>query len=366
MLTPLTHAIAAVEGVVDRTKHRLKSRFDLWENVHAQPYGAWGTEREVRFMGRVLDDKRTEREDELTRWGSVLVTARRFRSDEILGARVRVTLGETTVETTTDGDGYYDVTARLAAPPADGPWHSASVQVLSPVEAPPDEQRVLIPPASAAFGVISDMDDTVIRTGATNKLRFARVVLLNNATTREVFPGVGAFYQALQGGPDGEGFNPFFYVSSSPWNLYRQFMGVLQYRGVPMGPLFLKDFGIDPGKFVKSGHGSHKLEWIGTVLGAYPHLRFVLIGDSGQEDPEIYQQAVARHPGRIRAVFIRDVTDERRDREIHAIARDVEARGVPMRLVTSTEDAAEAAADLGLVAPDAVGRVREASQAEAA
>ena len=379
MLTPLTHALAAVEGVADRTKAAVKRRFDLWDHVHALPFAAWGTEREVRFLGRVLDDHKTEDEAGLSRLESARLTFRRFKSDEVPRATVRLTLAGQWIEAETDGDGYYDAVMELEAPLAGGPWFEAEARVLDPVYSPPTRARVVIPTPEATFAVLSDMDDTVLRTGATNKLRFTKVVTFGNATTREVFPGVGAFYHALQAGASGEldeeaavargereagGPNPLFYVSSSPWNLYQQFVGTLEHRGVPHGPLFLKDFGIDPGKFIKTGHGSHKLDWIGTVFGTYPDLPFVLIGDSGQEDAEIYQEAVRRHPGQVRAVFIRDVTDEARDREVHRIARDVEARGVPMRLVKTTVEAAEAAADLGLIAPEAVGVVRRAAREE--
>ena len=158
--------------------------------------------------------------------------------------------------------------------------------------------------------------------------------------------------------------NPVVYVSSSPWNLYRQFAGALEHRGVPRGSLYLKDFGVDPGKFIKTGHHAHKLDRIDEVLSLYPDLDAVLVGDSGQADAEIYQRAVARHPGRIRAVLIRDVTADARGREIDLIVRDVEARGVPMRRVESTVEAAEAARELGLVDEDAVEAVRRAAAEE--
>ncbi|MDX1421067.1 MAG: phosphatase domain-containing protein [Rubricoccaceae bacterium] len=368
MLAPLTHALARIESVLDRAKLGVKWRFDLWESLQVLPYHGYGRPDRFRLKGRVLDDKRTDSEAGLSWWDNVRLTLRRFESDEIPGAHLRLAYGETALETETDEDGYFDVAFRPEpAPDAHEPWHDVRITLLAPQDGPPATAvaRVVVPPPDAEFGVISDVDDTVIRTGATNKLRFARVVLLNNATTRRVFPGVGAFYQALQEGPDGEGFNPTFYVSSSPWNLYRQFMGTFAHRDVPEGPLFLKDFGIDPGKFIKSGHHAHKLDHIGRLLTFYRDLPFVLVGDSGQEDPEIYQQVVARHPGRIRAVFVRDVTDPARDRAVRLIARDLAMRGVPMHLVSDTGEAARAAAALGLITPEAVARVDAATAEEA-
>lgn len=367
MLEPFTHALSRIESILDRAKIGIKWRFGLWDSLHVLPYIGYGRRDRFRLKGRVLDDKRTDQEAGLSRWDSLRLTLRRFESDEIPGARLRVDYGETSLKTVTDEDGYFDVDFHPGpAPASDAPWHDVRLTLLDPVDDAPAEAvaRVLVPPPDAEFGVISDLDDTVIQTGATNKLRFARVVLLNNASTRQVFPGVGAFYQALQSGPDQRAQNPLFYVSSSPWNLYLQFNGTLKHRDVPEGPIFLKDFGIDPGKFIKSGHHDHKLSHITRLLDFYPDLPFVLVGDSGQEDPEIYQQVVASHPGRIRAVLVRDVTDPARDRAVRHIARDLAMRGVPMHLVADTAEAARAAADLGLIAPEAVETVLQAAAEE--
>jgi phosphatidate phosphatase APP1 len=124
-------------------------------------------------------------------------------------------------------------------------------------------------------------------------------------------------------------------------------------HGLPAGPLFLKDW--SPTTLGK--HHDHKLGIIRTLLGTYPDLPFVLIGDSGEEDPEIYRQAVAEHPGRIEAVFIRDVTSDERDAEVREIAAEVEKMGTPMFAVPDSATAAEHAASMGLVSPDAPGRV---------
>ena len=371
MLDPVTDVLSRIESTLDRAKLGFKWKTGWWDCLTVDPYAGYGrVEPDLfRLKGRVLDDKRTDREHGLGRLDSVLLTLRRFESDEIPGARVRLEAGDVTREAETDEDGYFrfEFTPR-PAPDAAEPWHAVRLVLLAPRDGAPAtaEGRVRVPSPEAEFGVVSDVDDTVLETGAADKLRFARTVLLNNATTRTVFPGVGALYRALVDGPDGRGHNPIFYVSSSPNNLRRQFVGTMEHRGVPPGPLFLKDFGVDPGKFIKTGHASYKLDRIEELLDFYPDLPFVLVGDSGQEDPEIYQEAVRRHPGRIRAVLVRDVTEPARDRAVRHIGRDVEARGVPMRLVETTEEAARAAVELGLVPEGAVEEVQEARAEEEA
>src|SRR5690606_1902175 len=85
---------------------------------------------------------------------------------------------------------------------------------------------------------------------------------------------------------------------------------------------------------------------------------FVLIGDSGQEDPEIYREAVRRHPGRVKAVYIRDVTPGARDADVRAITEERAGEGVEMVLVRDTVEAARHAAARGLIDPAALPLVR--------
>jgi phosphatidate phosphatase APP1 len=218
--------------------------------------------------------------------------------------------------------------------------------------------QVLVP-TGADFGVISDIDDTVVRSSATNALKMAWIVLLNNAHTRLPFEGVNTFYEALRRGSEGRAHNPIFYVSSSPWNIYDVLEDFLNVHGVPAGPLFLKDWSPS----VLGKHKTHKLGIIRTLLRTYPELPFILIGDSGEEDPEIYLQTVREHPGRIPAIYIRDVTTARRDAEVHAIARVSRSLGTEMSLVADTAAAAEHAAANGFIEPEAVARIRLASSA---
>ena len=96
-------------------------------------------------------------------------------------------------------------------------------------------------------------------------------------------------------------------MSSSPWNLYDLLVDFLDLNGIPAGPLMLRDFGLRYEPTAGSGHLGHKLKEMRQILQAYPQLQFILIGDSGQEDPEIYREVVKEFPGRILAIYIRDV-----------------------------------------------------------
>jgi phosphatidate phosphatase APP1 len=354
-----TWALQDAEDWFDRFRFRFKRRHGLLDRFEILPYRGHGTERELILRGRVLEEKgvtRSTQDDTL--WQNLRNMARRFASDEIGGARVRATFRGLVAYAKADGEGFFDVRFELEAPlGGPGGWHEVGLELAhppSPGGGPIRSTAQVLVPCGAEFAVISDLDDTVVRSSATNLLKMAWIVLRNNAHTRLPFEGVSAFYEALRRGPGGEGYNPIFYVSSSPWNIYDLLEDFIEVHGVPAGPLFLKDW--SPTTLGK--HHDHKLGIIRTLLKTYPGLPFVLIGDSGEEDPEIYHQAAIEHPGRVRAIYIRDVTSPERDREVHAIAEKLRRHGVEMVLTGDTGRAAEHAAGIGLIPPEAVDRVR--------
>jgi phosphatidate phosphatase APP1 len=352
----------AIEERFDAYRFRFKRRFGLLDPFEILPYRGHGTTRELFLKGRVLEEAgiaRADRDDAV--WKNILNMARRFASDEVAGARVRVSFEGLQVETTADVEGYFEVRFQLPKP-LDGAagWYRVELDLLSPQS--PGGGRVrstgqVLVPHGARFGVISDLDDTVVLSSATSVLKMAWIVLRNNAHTRLPFEGVAAFYRALQSGADGRSSNPVFYVSSSPWNIYDMLEDFLNVHGVPPGPLFLKDWSLT----VLGKHRDYKTGVIRRLLSTYKDLPFVLIGDSGEEDPEIYLQAVREHPGRIMAVYIRDVASVERDAEVRAMAGEARKLGTEMVAVPDTAAAAEHAASVGLIAPAAIAAVRSES-----
>ncbi len=354
-----TAAARDVERWFDRQRFHVKRRFGLLGRFEILPYRGHGTADQLFLRGRVLEESgitRSMQDD--TAWSNVRNMVRRFGSGEVAGARVRAAFCGSEARTVADEEGFFDVRFELDEP-VDGPggWHGVEMDLLHPASpggGPVRSTGQVLVPSRARFGIISDLDDTVVQSSATNILKMAWIVLRNNAHTRLPFAGVGAFYEALRRGPDDGVENPIFYVSSSPWNIYDVLEDFLDVHGVPAGPLFLKDWS----PTVLGKHHDHKLGIIRTLLRTYPELPFVLIGDSGEKDPEIYHQAIVEHPGRIKAVYIRDVTSAARDAEVGVIAKKVAALGAEMVAVTDTASAAEHAASIGLIEPGAVARVR--------
>ena len=357
-------AAKTFEERFDALRFRIKRRFGLLDPFEILPYRGYGTSRELFLKGRVLEEagiSHAGHDD--TVWQNVLNMARRFASDEVAGARVRASFGGLSVETYADVEGFFDVEFRLPETlEGKAGWCPVELDLLSPPSpggGPVRSTGQVLVPQGARFGVISDLDDTVVRSSATNVLKMTWIVLRNNAHSRLPFEGVAAFYRALQLGEDGSTFNPIFYVSSSPWNIYDMLEDFMDIHGLPHGPLFLKDWS----PTVLGKHMDYKIGVIRRLLETYENLPFVLIGDSGEEDPEIYLQTVREFPGRITAIYIRDVTSGVRDAEVASIAEETRKLGTDMVAVPDTAAAAEHASSIGLIAPDAVARVRAESSA---
>jgi phosphatidate phosphatase APP1 len=333
-----------------REKHGLMGR----GGIRIEPYRGYGCPDRAFLKGRVLRGTPVASAHEgagtLT---NIAAMIQRFESDEVPGARVRIDHPGGPLTVTADEEGFFE--AWINPRPEFGAgalWHTLELQLEHPVEGEPHrcQAQLLVPPSESAFGVISDLDDTVVKTGATSLLRMARTTFLSNARTRVPFPGVAAFYRALQKGAGESPFNPVFYVSSSPWNLHDLLTEFLTIQKIPIGPLLLRDWGISSQENAPTGHAGHKLGAIRRIMDLFPALPFILIGDSGQEDPEIYHRVVHDYPDRILAVYIRNVTPRpERIASIRKLAEEVEKAGSTLLLTDDTHAAAVHAAQKGWI-----------------
>lgn len=352
----LRTAVIDGEEHLDATRRRLHARLGLNQPRHIAAYRSFDDGRVVQLAGRVLADPPLAGPgDDDAWWDNLLDTYRRFASREVPGAALRVRFRDAEAEVTTDAEGYYRATLQPSSRPCSGPWDNAAVSLADGTLLTP--QPVLQVPAAAGVGIISDIDDTVLHSSITDWKTAAQLTFLHNARTRKPLQGVAALYQALRGGPAGGAHNPLFYVSSSPWNLYDLLDDFIELNGLPAGPIFLRDLGLDATKFIKSeGHG-HKLERVRDLVGRMPHLRWVLLGDSGQADAELYAEAAREFGERIVAIYIRDVDpadDSDRDAGVDGHIESVAGTGVPMLRAPHSHAMAVHAAALGLVAPGAV------------
>jgi phosphatidate phosphatase APP1 len=318
----------------------------------------------VLVLARVLQDESLLVPDPGHSKGrNLLAMLKRLESDPLPFAKVRARLPGGDRELVADDEGFVREWLQTEPGGAEG-WGSIRLELQHAAGGPPrvTEAPILIPAATAAYGVISDIDDTVLQSEVTNFLRAARMVLLENARTRLPFAGVAAFYRALEEGPAGGPKNPIFYVSSSPWNLYDVIAGFLEAERIPAGPLLLRDWDLGPSLFRNAGH---KTRLIREILETFFALPFILIGDSSQEDPEIYAEIVAAHPSRILAVYIRSVEpNPERSAAIRRLTERVAAAGSTLVLADDTLTIASHASAHGWIQEAALPEIRGEKRAD--
>lgn len=333
-----------------------------WDmNVQICPYITFGNHHELFVKGRVLHDHNIVSSHDDAIWDNLLNMYKRFNSHEIKGARLKVSYHDQQKELFTDEDGYFGESIKFPAPAdKNAPWHFPKLELLESAVsfAPPVEAlaKVVVPPVTAKFGIISDIDDTILKTNATSIFKTALYTFTGNAHSRLSFPGVSSFYRALNSGISKNEQNPFFYISSSPWNLYDLLIDFIEINSIPSGPVFLKDYGFSHDKIISDNHDLHKLKKIKKVLDAFPEMNFILIGDSGQRDAEIYASAAGQFPGRILSIYLRDIGHAEKSANTKSIYEKSEFK---MRLSDNTLELARHAVDHGFIASDAIDLIIE-------
>ncbi|MDF1726179.1 MAG: DUF2183 domain-containing protein [Sulfitobacter sp.] len=284
----LHRALLRIEALVDRLRGQRDDRRVI------EPYIGYATPEHRILRGRVLTTlRRTTAARGQSRWMNLRQMLGLFLTNEVSG--VTVTAGGITAKS--DEEGYF--TLLLPRGERAG-WHDVPVHIEN-------QKReaacpVMVARTDADFGLISDIDDTMMETGAYSLLRNLYVSFTGNALTRKVYPDAIRFTQMLSE----KGRNPVYYVSSSPWNLHHFLRTIFDRAGLVRGPKFLRDLGLGESQFITGSHGDHKGSSIDAILAANPNLRFVLAGDTGQHDAHVYRDAINRHPGRILAVVLRE------------------------------------------------------------
>lgn len=348
--------VARLELTIDRVVWGFRLRFGRLGPLQVVAYRSFGTADRVLVRGRVLEASVLERSlPGDTSWKNFRRMLRRFFSRELPNASVRAALGAAVADGGTDDEGYFDLP--LTSPELGGPgdWKTAEVEVVgSAIRGfrPARATAEILIPAGAELGIISDIDDTVLQSHVTQKLKLIWITLSGSAYTRMPFEGTSELYRALAAGASGRANNPVFYVSKSPWNLYDFLVDFMDYHQLPRGPLLLRDIGLREAPPV-----DHKSAAVRQLLETYAELPFVLLGDSGERDPEIYLETAARYPGRIRAIYIRDLGGKNRKDDAGGRARRLceraRAYGTEMLWLEHANDALAHAQRCGLSRRDA-------------
>ncbi|MEO6942049.1 MAG: phosphatase domain-containing protein [Terrimesophilobacter sp.] len=305
MTGPATQSDASDSGApVTRLAARLEDRFHRFRERHARrrgltpiviPYAGYGSTQWVRVLSRVL----------LARPGTV---------DEIRYKKIRgwrsftsVPVGDSVVfvgvagvehTVTADRGGVVDDVIEVSLAPG---WHTITMRTADSerVEAP-----VFIVDPKATIGLISDVDDTVMVTALPRPFLAAWNTFVLDEHARTPVAGMAVLFEKLVRDHPG---SPVIYLSTGAWNVAPTLTRFLSRHLYPAGTLLLTDWGPTHDRWFRSGR-AHKEESLLRLAGEFPDLKWILVGDDGQHDEDLYRTFALTHPNRVAAIAIRQLS----------------------------------------------------------
>lgn len=314
------HASAIVEDAWHRQLERGLRR-QRWRN-RVISYTGYGSSEFLRVFARVLltppqgPPSREENRQDITYGGmrspySARRGWRSFFTAPAMGVPVEIRVGHHVAHGRSDRSGHVDVTFRgHGLPPG---WHEVTIGAG---QAEPVQASVVVVDAAQTYGIVSDIDDTVISTSLPRPFIAAWNTFVLHEGARRVVPGMAPLYrQVLQRHPEA----PVVYLSTGAWNTAPTLTRFLKNHGYPRGPLLLTDWGPTNTGWFRSGQ-DHKRTALDRLARDFPQITWLLVGDDGQHDPRIYQDFALARPECVDAIAIRQLT----------AAEQVLAHGIPI------------------------------------
>lgn len=357
----------AVNFFTKRSKKTLKWLFGFSGNPLLHTYRGYITDEGLFFRGRLVEDNGLATPKPGDGWlRNATAMLKRYFCSGISGVWLRISCFGYTLSAVTDLDGYFNIVLprTFFAYEENTQWSDIKVWVNLPEQlarrTPAAVCQLMRPLPAAEYGIISDIDDTFLISHSTQFFRKIPLMLRKNAYSRLPFAGVASFYQALEKGQSGKANNPFFYISSSEWGLYDLLADFCRVRNIPKGVFLLRMLPNSLRSYFKYqfGNHTHKLQKIREILSGYPKLSFVLVGDTGQKDPEIYHKITEEFPGRIRGIYFREVkSGKRKTARIGKIVGRLSAKNIPTLVSAHTAEAAKHALGQGLISADSYAKM---------
>lgn len=298
------HYAAVVEDAWNRIlATRLRSRG--W-TPRVLAYTGYGSLSSVRVFGRVLLSRpRDEPDPAMGRQAAARDAEqaqrgwRAFVTAQVASVQATIRLGEREITTTSDRGGYLNVTVEKHG--LDAGWHEVRINTPGSVEA---VGSVLVIGSEPTIGLISDIDDTVISTSLPRPLIAAWNTFVKSEAARRPVPGMAELYRDLLAGHPNA---PTIYLSTGAWNTAPALTRFLNRYGFPDGPLLLTDWGPTNTGWFRSGR-EHKRDSLRRLARELPNVRWVLIGDDGQNDPQLYGEFAQEYPEQVAVTGLRQLT----------------------------------------------------------
>ncbi|WP_421083088.1 App1 family protein [Rothia nasimurium] len=316
MTTPGAHEFRTI--VAEAADEAVNLGYRIGDNIHSYrerraqktglepvivPSVGYGSRGWVRVLGRAL--YKTDLFEEFfnsVEKGDPTVEPvrgwRSFTSVAISHAQVEIYIDGQQFTVYADRGGVVDVKLEVALEPG---LHRVTMQTPGSQVA---ETSVYIVPENQTLGIICDVDDTVMNTALPRPFVAAWNSFVLNEHARSATPGMAVMMDRLhRAHPQA----PFMYLSTGAWNVTPTLRRFLHRNGYPKGTFLLTDWGPTPDRWFRSG-SQHKVNALKRLAAEFPHMRWILIGDDGQRDPEIYNGFAVRYPHNVEAILIRNLT----------------------------------------------------------
>ena len=291
---PILHLAARAEDAMHDFREKHARRRGHIPTV--VPYAGYGAPGWARVLCRVLLTKPTAGTDprykKIRGWRS-------FTSVPVSDIAVTIEIGDVEQRVVADRGGVVDAVLEVDLAPG---WHTITIRTdeAESVDAP-----VFIVDPSVTVGIISDVDDTVMVTALPRPFLAAWNTFVLDEHARRPVPGMAVLYERLTRAHPGM---PVFYLSTGAWNVAPTLTRFLSRNLYPSGPLLLTDWGPTHDRWFRSGR-NHKVDTLKRLSREFPEVRWLLVGDDGQHDEEIYGQFVTSHPQNVEAVAIRQLSN---------------------------------------------------------
>ena len=284
---------ARLEDRYHRFRERRARRRGLTPVV--MPYTGYGSTQWIRVLSRVLLARPAAADDvryrKIRGWRS-------FTSVPVGDVTVLIGIDGMEYPVTADRGGVVDEVIEVALSPG---WRTITLRTVdsTPIEAP-----VFIVDPKATLGIVSDVDDTVMVTALPRPLLAAWNTFVLDEHARAPVAGMAVLFEKLVRDHPGA---PVVYLSTGAWNVAPTLTRFLSRHLYPPGPLLLTDWGPTHDRWFRSGR-AHKEESLRRLSQEFPHLKWVLVGDDGQHDEDLYASFAAEHPDRVATIAIRQLS----------------------------------------------------------
>lgn len=296
----LFRLVHRISDVVHGVRIGLAGRWNFAPQTIA--YQGYGSTDWVRVLGRVLLTGKPapgSRAFHAARNGTQNVRGwRAFTSVPVQFIEVEITIGGVTTSVQADRGGLIDTVVAVQLSPG---WHTA---VLRADGTEPVETLIRVIDPDAKFGIVSDIDDTVMVTALPRPFLALWNTFVLSERARMATPGMAVLLDRLTiEHPDA----PVIYLSTGPWNAAPTLARFLSRNMYPSGALLLTDWGLTQDRWFRSGR-EHKHRNLERLAKEFPDMRWLLIGDNGQHDEQIYSDFAQENADKVAAIAIRQLS----------------------------------------------------------